>query len=810
MKKFLLLLACWLPFIAAAHASPPRMLGHSEPTEPTRTVTHDGSSFTLEYSLPSMSYHDKVSSKLELSVPGDMFAPFTHIGDYRLPRRIESFEIPTNGEYEISVEVLDSKVYQNVVLEKTLSLSFDDGGSVTTIPSPLTVLEKAALKSASPASKLDNTIYRGHHIGHISIQPAYYDEHDRTLTVYHKFAVKVKMIGETEELSQPVSFIAEEPILQEIHLPVTISNVEDEDTPERLAGYAQLMNVPRYIILTVSEFLPYVENFADWKRLMGYNVKVITQPSGLWDVGTVESTLRSMYAESKGIDAVLIVGDYDLIPSPIITDPLKDFPSDYQYMCLDGYGDTEADVLYGRIPASNHREVTAVLNKIMVWERKSVNTKAYYSNIVAIARFEDEDGDNGYGDGFEDRAFVWNSETMARYLGSNGYKITRCYNASSASNPTNWSTKYPGGGQEIPSYLKRPNFAWRDGASAITTAIKNMPMLVAYRGHGTSHSLYMKNQELGLNLDSHDYSFTAQDFKAAIQHVPGAIYFNSACLTCAFHLNSSAGPCLGTQMILPIDGGAIGVLGASGSGYTTYNNYFYQAFFESMWNPTDSVNGWTNSKRLNKIGDIIRRAQETVSENGATSSYSSLRHKRMCTYFGDPTMRVFLDVPKQMSYTQTQSSTDIILGTPVPAIFVFHNRRTGRVVGASGRNVIYPVSKEDRPYISYCIFAKDYIPAVYEGKKYTGILQPVPSIGAVQQEGVNLKITLQEPLGDSFDDRNLQIRLMRVSDMQTEDVRADYSNGEIVINSSDIVPGLYNLTLLCGESICDTQKILIK
>ena len=136
---------------------------------------------------------------------------------------------------------------------------------------------------------------------------------------------------------------------------------------------------------------------SEWKRAKGHLAEV----AKLSEIGSsaddIQSYLQDVYDNwSPAPTFILLVGDQDKLPCHLIESPFfGTFPSDLPYSCLDG-GDYLPDVTLGRLSVETGAECTAVVNKILKYDREP-DTGSWYEDVLLAGYFQDN-GDNGIAD----------------------------------------------------------------------------------------------------------------------------------------------------------------------------------------------------------------------------------------------------------------------------------------------------------------------------------------------------------------------------------------------------------------------------
>ncbi|MHC1625152.1 MAG: C25 family cysteine peptidase [Methermicoccaceae archaeon] len=164
-----------------------------------------------------------------------------------------------------------------------------------------------------------------------------------------------------------------------------------------------------YVIITKNSLKDAVKPLVNWKKSLGYNVKIVTNYTNPEEI---RSFLKNKYVE-WGIKYVLIVGSTHIIPMrrcyPKPNDPDKATPTDYYYADLTGYWNSDYDDYYGergeddvdfypevyvgRIPLDDPLTVKNVCQKIVEFESQPWEWKKKALLLGAIINYENEDGE---------------------------------------------------------------------------------------------------------------------------------------------------------------------------------------------------------------------------------------------------------------------------------------------------------------------------------------------------------------------------------------------------------------------------------
>jgi hypothetical protein len=129
------------------------------------------------------------------------------------------------------------------------------------------------------------------------------------------------------------------------------------------------------VCVTTSEYAVALDKYLEWKRDNGFEVSLDTTAAAK-GAQAVKSLLQNIY-DRQGLSYVLLVGDYQDVPSPLIYAKASD-PS---YGLLAG-DDVFGDVQVSRISCNTVEELKHQLNKILIHERGLFASRGWISRAV--------------------------------------------------------------------------------------------------------------------------------------------------------------------------------------------------------------------------------------------------------------------------------------------------------------------------------------------------------------------------------------------------------------------------------------------
>ena len=199
--------------------------------------------------------------------------------------------------------------------------------------------------------------------------------------------------------------------------------VDNFDEENSLYPHQSILSEYDYLIITTEEFKTDYQKLANFYNLRGVQTRVITTE---WiyenSLGADEPEKIRNYikqeAQTKGITYVLLAGDADASSFGQMQVPMRyfysevqsgeqtykaDIPTDLYYSALDGNWNDDGDeqwgepgeddllpeLFVGRIPADNHEEIQAVLNKIINYQQFPVASDAKDMLLVGQHLWDD-------------------------------------------------------------------------------------------------------------------------------------------------------------------------------------------------------------------------------------------------------------------------------------------------------------------------------------------------------------------------------------------------------------------------------------
>lgn len=574
----------------------------------------------------------------------------------------------------------------------------------------------------------DKQRYRGSDILNVKISPIQYDAKNKKIRAYTKIKYKVTYSfpahGDTDNLSP---FIAVDDNF--------LANTTINTLPAKTESLTQ-QDIQDYLIISVPKYAAAVNAFAEWKKMLGFNVHVNLKDA--WTESEVKKTVQDIYVKNKNLYYLLIIGDQEDVPASYSTHGYANHVTDLWYGCMDGNNDFTPDIYRGRLSVGSATEALNVVNKIIQYERNPITINSFYEKGINCAYFQDENPKDNYAD----RRFAQTSENVRDYLQGLGKTIQRIYYAKSDVTPTHWNKGTYSKGEPIPTELLKPAFAWQGKDADITSAINSGAFYVLHRDHGATWGWGDPLYTLG-NVNSLSNG----------NKLP--IVFSMNCLTGKFN----GGTCFAETFLRKVNGGCVGIYAATESSMSGYNDVLTGGMFDAIWPypglrivmPSQTSTGLTPTPTY-RLGQILDQGFARMTEIYGANARHTRYTKELFHCFGDPSMQIYTDVPT--TFTNVLVNRDLntvsVSLANATAKISFYDPSSGTVASYIGGNAVYSTANPQN--ITVCVSGHNKIPYIQEGQAITTtFIQNETIIGPKSYTGsiikVGSEVTTTKPYG---------------------------------------------------------------
>lgn len=594
--------------------------------------------------------------------------------------------------YSAKVNVIDS-IYRDYEYELTPARQplLDSDNETYTKQNVLSIKPYEGFKPSKLAELSRIISYRGHSICQMSVCPIQYNYNTKTVRAYTSIKYKVTFVPDsidTHSRIMPRQISCEDNFLSNNVIGFNLS-----ESNNLIKVNNTQADVRDYLILSTNTYSIAANRFAEWKRLLGFNVHVVLRDD--WTSTSVKNEVSNAYANMSALYYLLIIGDHSDVPAQQ-SSLLETHVTDFHYGCMDN--DYIPEIYCGRLSVSTSDEAINVVEKIIGYEQAPPTSSSFYVNGLHCAYFQD-----GNNDSYADRRFAQTSEDVRTYVMSQGKTIQRVYKTPSSVTPLYWNNTYYSYGEAIPDELKKPGFAWNGNYNNINNAINNGGFYVLHRDHGAVWGWG-------------DPQYTQQNINSLLNGALLPVVFSMNCLTGKFDEN-----CFAETFLRKTNGGCVGIFGATQVSYSGYNDALTTGMFDAIWpNPGLCINIPNHNNSFSTtptptytLGQILGQGMVRLAETyGSNNSYTKYT-KELFHCFGDPSMKLYTQKPTAftgVSVIRNTSSISVNLGTNDMARITTYNPISGEVQSYMGNSATLATTN---PYETIvCISGHNRIPFI--------------------------------------------------------------------------------------------------
>lgn len=527
------------------------------------------------------------------------FGTLTEMGKPALPMRNYPIAVPLGARVNLEITSYDYKTFRGYLIHPALEPLPDNGKNESAFVIDKDFYSKDLFYPESVVAVDSIKIMRGFQFTYIRLCPVQYNPAKKELRVYSNIEARITFSGGSDFVN--LKQYSE-------HFAKVFRNFVVNNTRIRNPGilYKAVDNDKidtAVVIITDSTFLEAAKKLGAWSTRKGYKSIIKT----VNEIGNTSSSIKQyvhdIYQNSlTKPEYLLLIGDDDYVVS-------ERFPgstvSDLRYVCMDGNYDIYPEMAYGRISVASKSNANKVIEKIIRYETTPPSDTDFYSKGLSVGYFQDVDR-NGYAD----RRFAQTSEGQRIHLNGLGYSFEMCYFAEDPVEPAHWNDGTYSWGEEIPDYLKKPNYLWDGNADQISSAINRGCFLVCHRDHGSVSSWGHPYYSISSINDLHN------DDKLPV-------VFSINCLTGSFQKPV----CFCEAFLRNEKGGCVGIVGATDVSYSGYNDAFSEGMIDAIWpglvpkfphNPNPTV---TPHEPIYEMGYIIIQGKLRMEETWGNSSH---------------------------------------------------------------------------------------------------------------------------------------------------------------------------------------------
>ena len=214
--------------------------------------------------------------------------------------------------------------------------------------------------------------YRENNLLEVCVSPVLYNHNSKKVRIYKRLAYRVNFDStrvRNEARAARGSSMPNNSFLGNVTL--NAWQLTPSDMEMTRSGTSTQLGHSRYLILSNTKYKRAVERFAEWKRTLGYDIRL--SMASHWTQPEVLDTVRNIYA-NENIDYLLIIGSYTNVPGQAST--LRNNHGTDLYYCNNDTTSYLPNVYRGRFPVRNLDEANTVVDKIINYEKNPCVDKA--------------------------------------------------------------------------------------------------------------------------------------------------------------------------------------------------------------------------------------------------------------------------------------------------------------------------------------------------------------------------------------------------------------------------------------------------
>ncbi|MBO4966392.1 MAG: hypothetical protein J6C81_09095 [Muribaculaceae bacterium] len=684
------------------------------PQIPSRNIEYVSDGVIVTYTFTDvLSMQAENKGRFFWKIPG--FGTLSDEGFPMIPNRVDAFTIDEN--HDVKLTVLEEE-YTDYVVEMAAAGPIKTDLSIAQPVKEFSEMQQfKGFYPKETVSEMETEFYRGRPIFKFMVCPVQYSQKEKLTRFYTKLKYKItytessKKRASASELTKQLPTLEENSIYERIGIPL----IKPNENIKKAIGLPQTSEPGKKLfILTNRTLLPAANRLAEWKRCLGYDVFVSAAPSHRTSE-QVKQVIQNRY-DTEGIDYLLIIGDQDVITGKEYyansgeveetnTQWTPYYLSDHYYVCMDGDNDYFPDIHKGRIPSHNLEEAYNAVNKIIRYEKNPPSDPSFYKNGINLAQLQllDPNSNTEYKETYR---FIFTSENIRNYLIDNyNLNIERVYathNTLTTLKPFKYNAQYCYDGVYNPNNIDVINYelmpdelqnldVWKKTTEACGTFypyLWNKPSFLFYSGHGDVDRWGCPGILVDPHLRKHGV-FTVIKYPVML--------FSICCQNGKYNLPN----CFISEWINN-KSGAVGAFAATHFTYILDQLAQVELMMNCIW-PKDFINfaygslnrtetyPSTNDDYVSVVypekfpngmtmGEVLDESINLVPNVTCKSNASLNYHRKVTHYFGDPTMRWYIENPGTFTPSYWESGNDIVFSGNRPnTIIAVYDTQTNEV-----------------------------------------------------------------------------------------------------------------------------------
>ena len=623
-----------------------------------RVISLDADRLVLEFSSLGIDWVEReIQGKLFTQALADGHALFGKPGDPGIPFYSVLFAVPAQAQVDLEVDYGPSTFIDDVLI---FPVQYPAPDTID-VPTPPFTMNSLAYKSINyaPTSNVfleDEKRLRGLRVNQLWVSPVRYHPSARRLELIDQVTVTISFKGDVNSFFEDA--LLRSPVHDRLFFRL-LANGSVVEPPASLDYHpaTDKQDEARFVIIAHPDFSEAANALKDWKIRTGMSTAVVTTDQ----IGSTASSILAYLSDAYHngtvpVEYAMLIGDAEFVPTHYRTFHSAHFSmggSDHHYGCVDG-NDEFADIGIGRISVDTADQAMKRVKKIIDYEKAVVKDESFYSTSQHFAYFQDDDKN-----GTADRRFSLTSEEMVRWFSEvlEGSHISpnRCFATSSRVDPKKWSKLsnyhffadwWTLPQDVIPEEIKRANgFDWICHESDILSAVNEGAFFVTHRDHGGSTGWgdprFRVDDAMKLtNGDKLPVLWSINCQTGWFDNETDSFIDGSGNYQVSFAEAWERNP----------NGGAVGIIAATRISYSGYNDRLVWGWMDALWPGyiplyPEQKNTDSTSPALSDALNYGKVYMTTVYTPSSTRKVAMEEFH----WFGDPTMKMWVQPPKDLS-----------------------------------------------------------------------------------------------------------------------------------------------------------------
>lgn len=315
--------------------------------------------------------------------------PSGEIGTPELPASHELLAVPFGATPRVRITSYSTTDYRlsdfgiNTIIPHQPSVRKDQNPNEVEFVYQASAYQKRGLGQAPEVSIEVQGTMRGIRVGSLVVNPVSYDPSNGVLRVFNDIEVEVSFDGADYEETERLLVSTYSPYFDIVYKQMfnyrAIQDVYDE--------HPDLWAAPvRMIVIANDMFQTALQPWIEWKTQKGFYMDVNYTSTIGSTSAAIKAFLQNKYntgvQNNQTPTFVIIIGDKGQVPESAIGSASGKV-TDLYYGSVDN--DYYPDMFYSRMSAENTSQLTAIINKILMYEKYTMSDPSYLSNAVLIA-----------------------------------------------------------------------------------------------------------------------------------------------------------------------------------------------------------------------------------------------------------------------------------------------------------------------------------------------------------------------------------------------------------------------------------------